>query len=61
MNITNDQCCCHCGQAHKEGQTYSIIIDDEVKTMCCPGCQAVACLIAQSKNKTGEDEKKGGV
>ena len=46
MTNPKDQCCCHCGQPHKEGVSYSIIIAGKEQTMCCPGCQAVASLIA---------------
>jgi Cu2+-exporting ATPase len=51
MTNPNDQCCCHCGQPHKEGVSYSIIIAGKEQTMCCPGCQAVASLIADGKKE----------
>ena len=57
MKNTNYQCCCHCGQPHKEGLAYSIIISGKVQTMCCPGCQAVATLIAHCQ-KVNNGEKR---
>ncbi|GAA0683822.1 heavy metal translocating P-type ATPase [Marinobacterium maritimum] len=37
--------CFHCGLPVPPGTDYTTIIDGEAKSMCCPGCQAVAQTI----------------
>lgn len=34
--------CFHCGEPAIEGQRWTLDIDGEAKTMCCPACKAVA-------------------
>jgi hypothetical protein len=58
MNNSDHQCCCHCGQPHKQGSAYCVIIGDKEQAMCCPGCQAVASLIVHG-NDVNKDEKRG--
>ena len=40
--------CYHCGEQIAEGVDYQLLIQGEQRPMCCPGCQAVAQLIASS-------------
>jgi Cu2+-exporting ATPase len=40
--------CFHCGLPIPEGLTLSAVIDGQARAMCCPGCVAVAELIASS-------------
>lgn len=40
--------CFHCGDDVPEGSDFSLVIDGESRDMCCPGCRAVAQLIADS-------------
>ncbi len=40
--------CYHCGEPVPAGTFFSAEIDGEARPMCCPGCQAVAKLIAGS-------------
>jgi hypothetical protein len=58
MNGTDYQYCCHCGQRHKNGMQYSIVISGKARTLCCPGCQAVANLIAHSQKIDGRDKRE---
>jgi len=37
--------CFHCGLPVPPGAHYSVVIDDQPRAMCCPGCQAVAQAI----------------
>ena len=37
--------CFHCNLPIPAGTHYSVVIDDESKPMCCPGCEAVAQAI----------------
>ncbi len=37
--------CFHCGLPVPPGTDYTTVIDGEAKSMCCPGCQAVAQTI----------------
>lgn len=40
--------CFHCGDPVPAGSDFRIVIDDELRDMCCPGCRAVVQLIADS-------------
>jgi Cu2+-exporting ATPase len=40
--------CFHCGEPVPDNCDFTALIDDEQRPMCCPGCQAVANLIAGS-------------
>ncbi|MHA7817094.1 MAG: heavy metal translocating P-type ATPase [Pseudohaliea sp.] len=40
--------CYHCGEAVPPGADFSVCINGEEQPMCCPGCRAVAALIAES-------------
>lgn len=40
--------CFHCGLPVKETELFSVVIDGEPRAMCCPGCAAVAQMIAGS-------------
>ena len=40
--------CYHCGEPVPDGCDLMAVIDDVEQPMCCPGCQAVAQLIAGS-------------
>lgn len=40
--------CFHCGDTVPPGVDFRIVIGDEPRDMCCPGCRAVAGLIAES-------------
>lgn len=40
------QACYHCGEPIPHGADYSVEISGEQRPMCCPGCRAVATLIA---------------
>lgn len=40
--------CFHCGLPVKETERFSVVIDGEPRPMCCPGCAAVAQMIAGS-------------
>ena len=40
--------CYHCGEAVPPGKDFSVCINGEAQPMCCPGCRAVASLIAES-------------
>ena len=40
--------CFHCGLAVPSGSQWSVQIDDVDRTMCCPGCAAVAQTIVDS-------------
>jgi len=41
-------CCYHCGEAVPANSNYSVTILGENRAMCCPGCRAVATLIADN-------------
>ena len=43
-----DSICYHCGEAVPPGTQLEIEIAGESRPMCCPGCRAVASLIASS-------------
>ncbi|MDH3993533.1 MAG: heavy metal translocating P-type ATPase metal-binding domain-containing protein, partial [Gammaproteobacteria bacterium] len=43
-----DSICYHCGEAVPPGTQLDIEIAGESRPMCCPGCRAVAGLIASS-------------
>lgn len=48
-NLASDaKSCFHCGDSVPEGADYSLVIAGERQPMCCPGCKAVAGLIADS-------------
>jgi len=40
--------CFHCGDPLPAGSDFRIVIGHELRDMCCPGCRAVAQLIADS-------------
>ncbi len=40
--------CFHCGDALPPRERYEVVIDGESRPVCCPGCQAVAQLIASA-------------
>ena len=40
--------CYHCGEAVPPGSDFGVRIGGEARPMCCPGCRAVAQLIASS-------------
>ncbi|ODQ00776.1 heavy metal translocating P-type ATPase [Salinivibrio sp. DV] len=40
--------CYHCGEPVLTGDTYQVVIFDQPRLMCCPGCQAVATTIVDS-------------
>ncbi len=40
--------CFHCGEAVPPYADFSVAINGEAQPMCCPGCRAVASLIAES-------------
>lgn len=40
--------CFHCGEPVPAGDDFRLVIDGEARDMCCPGCRAVAGLIADS-------------
>ncbi len=40
--------CYHCGEPVAEGVVFTVVIGGVDRPMCCPGCRAVAGLIAQS-------------
>ena len=44
--ITADDTCFHCGETVPPGVDLGIEIGGELRPMCCPGCRAVAGLIA---------------
>ena len=37
--------CFHCGEPVPAGSPYQVTINDEVKQLCCPGCEAVSNAI----------------
>lgn len=45
---TRDELCYHCGEQVPGGEDYAIEMQGERRPMCCPGCRAVASLIADS-------------
>lgn len=46
--MTATQACFHCGEPLPAAGAFTALIDDIPQPMCCPGCRAVAELIAQS-------------
>ncbi|MEQ9510458.1 MAG: heavy metal translocating P-type ATPase metal-binding domain-containing protein, partial [Alloalcanivorax xenomutans] len=44
--MTGPQPCFHCGEPVPSGTRFSVVIDGIAQPMCCPGCRAVASLIA---------------
>ena len=40
--------CYHCGLPVPDGSDFTTVIDGEARSMCCPGCQAVAQTIVSS-------------
>ncbi|WP_136679461.1 heavy metal translocating P-type ATPase [Neptunomonas sp. XY-337] len=55
-----DEACFHCGQEIPEGTHFTAIISGKPRSMCCPGCKAVAETIAAGglehyyKHRTGD-------
>ncbi len=45
---TDVQVCYHCGEQVPAGVDFGIVIADQFRPMCCPGCRAVAGLISAS-------------
>lgn len=45
---TDAQSCYHCGESIPVGVRYTAAINDIPQPMCCPGCKAVAQMIASS-------------
>ena len=45
---TTPLACYHCGESVPRGYDYAVTLDNESQPMCCPGCRAVALLIAGS-------------
>ena len=45
---TRDELCFHCGERVPSGEDHAIELQGERRPMCCPGCRAVASLIADS-------------
>lgn len=41
----DNNCCFHCGLEINAKENYSLLINNEVKFMCCKGCLAVAKFI----------------
>ncbi|MEP5766599.1 MAG: heavy metal translocating P-type ATPase [Halieaceae bacterium] len=48
MQVETDSACYHCGEPIPADCNLSAEIDGASRAMCCPGCQAVARLIADS-------------
>ncbi len=46
--VTQDELCYHCGERVPDGEDFAIELQGERRPMCCPGCRAVASLIASS-------------
>ena len=46
--MTPRQSCFHCGEPLPAGEPLTVTIDGVAQPMCCPGCAAVAGLIADS-------------
>ena len=46
MEPQKAQECFHCGDALPPRERFEVVIDGETRPVCCPGCQAVAQLIA---------------
>ena len=46
--MTPQGSCFHCGEPLPPGSVRTVRIDDEDQPVCCPGCAAVATLIAES-------------
>ena len=46
--MTGAQPCFHCGEPVPPGSHFEVDIDGISQPMCCPGCRAVASLIADS-------------
>lgn len=46
--MTGAQPCFHCGEPVPAGAQFAVDIDGISQPMCCPGCRAVASLIASS-------------
>ena len=46
--MSGSQPCFHCGEPVPSGARFSVDIDGIAQPMCCPGCRAVASLIAGS-------------
>ena len=40
--------CFHCGLPVARGIDFSVVIEDELRAMCCAGCQAIARTIVES-------------
>lgn len=47
-DYADTQTCYHCGEPVPAGVEFGIVIADQLRPMCCPGCRAVAGLISAS-------------
>lgn len=45
---SNNPQCFHCGDPVPAGSDFRVVLANELRDMCCPGCRAVAQLIADS-------------
>jgi Cu2+-exporting ATPase len=43
-----DSGCYHCGSPVPKGATWQLVIDERPRSLCCPGCEAVAQAITAS-------------
>ncbi len=48
LTRTDGSHCYHCGELVPPGTHFSAVVAGQARPMCCPGCQAVASLIAGS-------------
>lgn len=50
MNQTtvNHARCYHCGEQVPKNTSWQVLIDGQLRSMCCPGCEAVAQAIVES-------------
>ncbi len=47
MSTADTAACFHCGFPCADGRSWFALIDGQQRSVCCPGCQAVAGAIAQ--------------
>lgn len=48
LPLAEPMACYHCGEPVPAGVDLSVVISGAARPMCCPGCRAVAGMIAQS-------------
>lgn len=46
--MSEQQQCFHCGEPNPTSPTFKVTLNNQVKYLCCPGCQAVAQTIIDS-------------